>query len=201
MRVLVVSHEPQFRKAFSALIAEQLQAHVVYTAADLGKITDGETDVDLLVLDLPPSVGPNDWLLAAERVRAPRRILATPERNLALALAAYAQGFHGLLQKNIDHSLTLAIVSLVMAGGEYFPCIDELSEQTDRPAAEITPRLTKRQREVLLFVRKGRTNKEIAKSLGISIATVKLHVQAILNTAGARNRTEAISKLANNDEF
>jgi DNA-binding NarL/FixJ family response regulator len=52
-------------------------------------------------------------------------------------------------------------------------------------------RLSSRQLEVLRFIEMGQTNKEIAKALGISVATVKLHVQAILNVTGARNRTEA----------
>ena len=52
-------------------------------------------------------------------------------------------------------------------------------------------RLSSRQLEVLRLIEMGQTNKEIAKALGISVATVKLHVQAILNITGARNRTEA----------
>ena len=52
-------------------------------------------------------------------------------------------------------------------------------------------KLRPREREVLQELGKGRSNQEIARVLGISIATVKLHVNAILQALGVRNRTEA----------
>ncbi|MCV3274079.1 LuxR C-terminal-related transcriptional regulator [Roseobacter sinensis] len=58
-------------------------------------------------------------------------------------------------------------------------------------ASEIDPKLTKRQREILVMIRKGASNLEIADQLGISEGTVKLHVSAILKRLGVRNRTEA----------
>ena len=51
-------------------------------------------------------------------------------------------------------------------------------------------------RLLLRELERGRTNKEIAEHLGIAIATVKLHVQAILSATGARNRTEVVSRMA-----
>jgi len=51
--------------------------------------------------------------------------------------------------------------------------------------------LSKRQSEVLVHVRKGASNREIAEELGISEGTVKLHVSAILKQLGVKNRTEA----------
>ena len=57
-------------------------------------------------------------------------------------------------------------------------------------AADSTP-LTKRQLEILEFVRGGASNRDISETLGISEGTVKLHVSAILKRLGVRNRTEA----------
>ena len=52
-------------------------------------------------------------------------------------------------------------------------------------------RLTRRQREVLCELGKGLSNNDIANRLGIAVATVKLHVNAILQELKLRNRTEA----------
>ena len=52
-------------------------------------------------------------------------------------------------------------------------------------------KLSERQIRVLTGLREGYANKEIARSLGISEATVKIHVKAILRKAGVRNRTQA----------
>lgn len=52
-------------------------------------------------------------------------------------------------------------------------------------------RLTKRQKEILMLIGKGQSNKEIARSIGRSDETVKVHVAAILRQLEVRNRTEA----------
>ena len=53
--------------------------------------------------------------------------------------------------------------------------------------------LTDREQEVLGWLARGRVNKEIAASLGISERTVKFHVSSIFNKLGATNRTEAVT--------
>ncbi|MGZ3313933.1 MAG: response regulator transcription factor, partial [Caulobacteraceae bacterium] len=78
----------------------------------------------------------------------------------------------------------------ILAGGLYFSDFSSLSSR-QRTETPLRTRLSGRQLEVLRLIELGQTNKEIAKALGISVATVKLHVQAILNITGARNRTEA----------
>ncbi len=89
-----------------------------------------------------------------------------------------------------DRDLIAAAVKLIVAGGRYF---SDFGEMAAKPRAEtgLRSRLSTRQLEVLRLIEIGQTNKEIAKALGISVATVKLHVQAILHITGARNRTEA----------
>jgi DNA-binding NarL/FixJ family response regulator len=51
--------------------------------------------------------------------------------------------------------------------------------------------LTPRQKDVLSLVARGRSNKEIARTLGIAEATIKIHAAALLRALGVRNRTEA----------
>ncbi|HWA59990.1 MAG TPA: helix-turn-helix transcriptional regulator, partial [Caulobacteraceae bacterium] len=63
-------------------------------------------------------------------------------------------------------------------------------------APQVKPRLSARQVEVLSEMARGLTNKEIADALGISIGTVKVHVHAILEATGSRNRIEAARQLA-----
>jgi DNA-binding NarL/FixJ family response regulator len=51
--------------------------------------------------------------------------------------------------------------------------------------------LTPRQKDVLSLLARGRSNKEIARMLGIAEATIKIHTAALLRVLGVRNRTEA----------
>jgi len=50
------------------------------------------------------------------------------------------------------------------------------------------PRLTRREREILVWVGGGMSNKEVARGLGLSPGTVKLHVHSIFRKTGARRR-------------
>jgi DNA-binding NarL/FixJ family response regulator len=92
----------------------------------------------------------------------------------------------------------------VLAGGTYFPqsliegapmislaaarAANNSKSESARPRIDL---LTHRQRDVLALVGEGRSNKDIADTLGISEGTVKVHVGAILKTLGTTNRTQA----------
>ena len=58
------------------------------------------------------------------------------------------------------------------------------------------PRLTRREREILVWVGGGMSNKEVARGLGLSPGTVKLHVHSIFQKTGARNRYELVAEMS-----
>jgi DNA-binding NarL/FixJ family response regulator len=62
------------------------------------------------------------------------------------------------------------------------------------PLAVASRRVTDRERQVLQWVRDGKSNHEIAELLAISPLTVKNHVQKILRRLGASNRTQAVAE-------
>ena len=65
----------------------------------------------------------------------------------------------------------------------------------------MTNHLTRRQREVLQLLTHGKSNKEIARALGIAEATTKIHMAALVRALGVRNRTEAAFKAGINGEL
>jgi DNA-binding NarL/FixJ family response regulator len=60
--------------------------------------------------------------------------------------------------------------------------------------SEDLPLLTPREREVLGLVGKGMSNKTVARHLGISVHTVKFHLEALFAKLGATSRAEAVAK-------
>ena len=106
-------------------------------------------------------------------------------------------GIAGFIPKTLGVNLVESALRLVEMGGRYVPDIllsapaEGFAEAPESFAAASHHKLTPRQRDVLAEIGKGRSNQEIARVLGISIATVKLHVNAILQALGVRNRTEA----------
>lgn len=89
--------------------------------------------------------------------------------------------------------LSLEALRLVLAGGVYIPArtLGALHDSGRFSAGEASG-LTPRQRDVLRLLGKGEPNKLIARQLGLTEGTVKIHIAAILRTLQARNRTEAV---------
>jgi two-component system nitrate/nitrite response regulator NarL len=82
----------------------------------------------------------------------------------------------------IAPDLTGVLAQAVQGGEE-----ELLEEETGSPFATLTPR----EMEILTHLAIGQSNKVIARDLGISIGTVKLHVKAILRKLGVHSRVEA----------
>lgn len=197
IRVKIVSEQPLCRGTLAALIQAEFQAQnvdAVATLAQLDDLADG-APVDLLLLDLPASVDPDAWIASTVQIDAGAKVFMVPERNIALARLAHAHGFRALIPKTTEAPLIVAALMVVLAGGEYFPCFEDASTTPTPLPRKLANSLTDRQIEVLRELSLGRTNKEISVFLRISVATVKLDIQAILNATGARNRTEATSYL------
>ncbi|WP_338035818.1 response regulator transcription factor [Halochromatium roseum] len=104
-------------------------------------------------------------------------------------------GACGYITKSTPAALMIQAFRLILQGGMYFPV--ELVSTAHSPAScdqlppDPTLGLTDRQLEVLSLMAKGRSNKMIARELGLSAFTVKTHVASILRTLQVANRVEA----------
>ncbi|WP_448188018.1 LuxR C-terminal-related transcriptional regulator [Azospirillum sp. sgz301742] len=114
---------------------------------------------------------------------------------IAACIRAGARGFlpKGGEAEVLDHALPI-----VLNGGLYAPLPPMAGAATAPPVAAGTPTpsavaiegLTERQREILMLLLEGRSNKEIARSLGILEGTIKVHLRSIMQRLGVRNRTQ-----------
>jgi DNA-binding NarL/FixJ family response regulator len=121
-------------------------------------------------------------------------------------LSALRMGAHGYVLKGIDGSALRAIVLSVAAGDSYVspslaarilaelrsPGPDSGTVSVGDPLAS----LTSREEQILSLVAEGRSNKEIARQIGLQEKTVKHHMTSILQKLDVRNRTEAAIVLA-----
>lgn len=200
MQVVIVSGQPIFRDVLVAIATEDLLATRVIVGQDLEQVSQEAETPDLLLLDPPCFVDMEQWIVASASLRSMKRMLVIPERNVRLARLALAGGFQGVLPKTSERHLMVAILKLIIAGGEYFPCFDEEVAIENAATIIYNGKLTPRQQQVFKYMRRGFSNKEIANALGISVATIKVHVQAILGATGARNRMEAVGRLTNEQD-
>jgi DNA-binding NarL/FixJ family response regulator len=191
VRILMVDDHPLFRSGIAGVIAD-LAATVETTEASscekaLGLLAAGrEFALILLDLNLPGMDGMTG--LARLRDAAPATpvvVLSATEdsRKIKQAIAAGAKGY---VPKSAGRDILLNALRLVLSGGVYLPI-----NIMESPAPASIEQLTPRQREVLQWLVRGKSNKEIADLLGMAENTVRVHVAAILRYLDVKNRTEA----------
>jgi two-component system, NarL family, response regulator len=144
------------------------------------------------------NLGPNEDALATttairEKYEKVKVIVISASLDWEAATAARAAGANGYLPKDLavtDIVDTIRALASPDFGRMSFS--DRLHTKDDRHAS-VRSRLTMRENEVLSELRRGRTNKEIARRLGVSITTVNKHVQQVLKKLHARTRSHAVA--------
>jgi len=155
---------------------------------------------DLILSDLVmPGAAPYEGVLGIMRAAPAAPILViTGNEEPDLLLALFDLGIAGFAPKTSKSAVIEAAVRLVLAGGRYLPpqVLDLVGSRSGGPAgrAPAAVHLTTRQAEIVQRMAAGLSNKEIARELDLSPATVKVHAAAAFASLGAANRTEAVMK-------
>lgn len=158
----------------------------------------GHVGADVVVLDIGlPGI---DGIETAARIRAdvrptPRIVMLTAHNLQAEVLAAMSSGANAYCLKSADPELLLAAIRAAAVGSAYLdPQIAHHVLGVIRSPEPASSPLTARELEVLRLIADGQGNKEVARTLGISVSTVKFHVQDILEKLSASDRTQAAVK-------
>lgn len=191
--VLIADDHPLFRQALMLAVqravpdARIVEAGTLSAAARAVEAADG---LRLILLDLkmPGAVGYSGIaLLHAERPDVPILVVSSAE-GAAAAEEVRAFGAIGFLRKDSDLG---AIEDAIARAIQAQPPTAAPDEQPIAAIRETVAGLTPTQLKVLLAVLDGQLNKQIAHSLGMSEATVKAHMTAIMRKLDVRNRTQA----------
>lgn len=168
---------------------------------ELWKFSPPAPKIDALLIDVEQDAYPTEAEIARLRAEFPdcRIVLMANSSEHANVAHALRHGLDGLILKTCCIEALAKTLELAVLGERVFPAdaLRPLSILKDDLAScrqiddNVVYNLSTREIEVLKCLSKGRANKEIARDLGISEATVKVHVKAILRKSHARNRTEA----------
>jgi DNA-binding NarL/FixJ family response regulator len=205
IRVLVVDDQALLRTAFSSLIDAEDDLEVAGEAADGRQAVELAASLapDVVVMDVRMPV--MDGIeatrqITAERAVASRVLILTTfdlDEYVFEALRAGASGF-ALKSRPLEELLsairTVAAGEALLAPSVTRRLIAHFAEtdQAPRRAPRGLAELTDREREVLSLVAEGLSNAELARTLHVSIPTVKTHVSRILTKLGARDRTQLV---------
>jgi DNA-binding NarL/FixJ family response regulator len=203
MRILLVERQALFRAGIAEVIRLGRPDWELVQAADLAEarraLANDCFTVCLIGSELLASHDLHE--LMALRIDFPTLKLIVrpdnPHRNAILA--CFKAGAHGCITALTSVADLLSAISCVASGAVAVPAmvtdLDVLAGA--RQSAKVgrnTICLTGRQSEVLSLLGEGRSTKEIARSLDLSVGTIKVHLSSIFRALGARNRVEAAIK-------
>jgi DNA-binding NarL/FixJ family response regulator len=173
IRVVIAVSNDVGRLGFEQILLRAPRYQVVACGRDASTVVDGPP-ADVAVVGLGQHLEPAD--LPAIVAACPRVLCFGRPEHRAAGLAA---GVSGYLAAAGDASEVIALVALIAAGGTYQP-VDGF------PPDLLSPR----EREVLMCVASGCTDREIGDRLGISMRTAQSHLDRIREKTGRRRRAE-----------
>lgn len=203
-RVLVVDDDPLVRSALTLMLGGAADLDVIGEAADgrqgVEMALSLQPDVVLMDVRMPVLNGLEATRELHARPDPPRVVVLTTFDADEHVLGALAAGADGFLLKDTPPAEIVAAVRAVAAGDPMLSAaatrtlIDRLRRQDpdDRQAAARArlAELTDREQEVALAVGRGLSNAEVARSLHLSIPTVKAHVSRVFEKLSATNRVQ-----------
>ena len=199
-RLMIADDHPLFRGAMREAV-NGLPGRVECTEAgsfdDVAALLDKGSEFDLVLLDLsmPGARGFSGLMyLRAQYPGVPVAVVSANDDPMAIR-RCMEFGASGFIPKTLGVEGMRAAISRILGGGVFTPPDIDLTSGSDAEAAELMARmatLTPQQVRVLMMLSEGLLNKQIAYQLGVSEATVKAHVSAILQKLGVESRTQAV---------
>lgn len=202
IRVLIVDDHTLFRSGIKLVLQRHAGFEVVGEAGDglegLKLAKRLNPDVVLLDLHMPGTGGLETIGSLREEVPQAQIVMLTVSEDAEDMLEALRAGARGYLLKNIDTDFLLdsirraanceSVMSAQMTA--------KLADAMRMPAGGRLPRtdinkLSPREREIIVMLARGASNKEIARTLALAESTVKIHVQGILRKLELTSRVQA----------
>jgi DNA-binding NarL/FixJ family response regulator len=209
MKILVVDDHALIREALQGVLREWHPDAAILEALDCRQATqliEEHTDLDLVLLDLSLPDGDGFHVLAdlQERYPAISVVVLSAGNDRDSVLRALDLGALGFIPKSARRAVMLSALQLVFSGGIYIP--PDILVRQELPSPQVLKQsidhrskaspsdfgLTQRQLEVLAYMMQGKSNKMICRALGVTEATAKTHVSAILKALKVSSRIEAV---------
>jgi DNA-binding NarL/FixJ family response regulator len=198
--LLIADDHPLFRGALREAVNGLFDHADIAEAGTFEEVTEllergGEIDLILLDLRMPGVRGFSGLMYLRAQYPSLPIVVVSANDDPAVIRRCMEFGASGFIPKTLGVEALRRAVAQVLRGEVWTPPDVDLSRETDAEGAAVIARLstlTPQQVRVLMMLSGGLLNKQIAYELGVSEATVKAHVSAILQKLGVESRTQAV---------
>ena len=199
-RLVIADDHPLFRGALREAVVGLMDIVDIQEAGTFDEVValldkGGETDLVLLDLSMPGARGFSGLMYIRAQYPSVPVIVVSANDDPAAIRRCMEFGASGFIPKTLSVDEMRTAIAGILKGGVWTPSDVDLSAGSDAETAALMARmatLTPQQVRVLMMLSEGLLNKQIAYQLGVSEATVKAHVSAILQKLGVESRTQAV---------
>ncbi len=199
-RLVIADDHPLFRGALREAVAglfEDVDISEAGSFDDVARILERGGEVDLILLDLtmPGVRGFSGLMYLRAQYPSVPIVVVSANDDPAVIRRCMDFGASGFIPKTLGIEAIRGAIARIFEGGIWTPPDADLGAGSDAGTAALMARLaslTPQQVRVLMMLSEGLLNKQIAYELGVSEATIKAHVSAILQKLGVESRTQAV---------
>ena len=200
MKILITDEHPLYRDRLALDLEQQFPDTIIIQASNFSqavKIIYEESGIDFILLDLDMSDVKWEEGIKFLKQKAPdvKIIALSACEDIREIMKILDLGIKGYIPKRADTKAVKEALKNILNGGTYFPTAlnKSNSEVSDIHRYKVKIKnLTNRQSQVLDLIAEGKSNKQIAYEMGVSEATVKLHINALLRSLNVNNQTQAV---------
>jgi DNA-binding NarL/FixJ family response regulator len=198
--LIIADDHPLFRAALRQAVAGAVAYAKIDEAGsfeDLTVLLEQNSEVDLILLDLsmPGISGFSGLIYLRAQYPAIPVVIVSASDDVGTIRQSLDFGASGFIPKRFGVETLREAIAKVMGGDIWVPPDIDLASAADPELTRLRDRLvtlTPQQVRVLMMLSEGLLNKQIAYQLGVSEATIKAHVSAILQKLGVESRTQAV---------
>jgi DNA-binding NarL/FixJ family response regulator len=200
-RLIIADDHPLFRgalrEAVTGLFGVGAEVGEAGTFEEVMELLEHGGDADLILLDLsmPGARGFSGLMYLRAQYPGVPLVVVSASDDPAVIRRCMEFGASGFIPKTLGIEAMRQAIARVLGGEIYTPPDVDLAHGADADTQALVARLaslTPQQVRVLMMLSGGLLNKQIAYELGVSEATVKAHVSAILQKLGVESRTQAV---------
>jgi len=208
MKFTIINSEAERREGLKALLRHIDRRARFSEAKDWRQAATAilQLDPDMIVIDWQDTMRMSDLRALMKAFPKIPTAIVVDEASAARVRLLLHAGALGVVPRSLDPKLIVRALEMVLVGGHYIPAraLDSALEPAFASNRETTLKevrrgskrfntLSLRQQQIMRCVHMGSTNKIIAKTLGISEGTVKIHLGSIFQQLGAPNRAAAVA--------